>query len=115
MSAFVNSFGYVTQLYSDHIFLVDVLMRGVSGFWFIDSLIGDAPWNWVIEFYSGDEKVLNLLFHHVIVYNSRFSRVYVVVYRDFGGLNPYLITRLSRMMKGYVDGVLSRDALDTWI
>lgn len=85
---------------------MNVLVQSVSGFWFIDSLIGGIPWNWAIEFFGENEKVLNLLFHHVIVYNSRFSRVYVIIYKDFGGLNPYLITRLSRIMNGDVDNVL---------
>ncbi len=76
----------------------------ITGARIIDDAIGPAPRHWIIEFY-GDEKLVDLLMHHTVAYQSRRSTVYLVIDTDFGGLDPYLISRLSRRLGGNIDNI----------
>ncbi|ABN69382.1 conserved hypothetical protein [Staphylothermus marinus F1] len=80
-------------------------MVKITGFWFIDRFFNGIPWNGVYEFYSSDNSLLELLFHHVISVSSVYGRVYVVLVREFGGLDPYFLLRLIRMRRGDPDNV----------
>jgi len=72
---------------------------GVTGICVVDSMIGMVPRNWIIEFY-GDENTVNPVLHYVTAYRSRFGRVLVLLNKDFGGLDPYTVTRLARILGG---------------
>ncbi|ADI31672.1 hypothetical protein [Staphylothermus hellenicus] len=80
-------------------------MVKITGFWFIDRFFDGIPWNSVYEFYSSDNRLLELLFHYVISISSVYGRVYVVLVREFGGLDPYFLLRLTRMHRGDPDNV----------
>jgi len=58
----------------------------------------------VIEFYSSSDRVLGEIFHRVIAVNSK-HKVYVVIAREYGGLNPYYVEKLVRIHGGDVDNI----------
>jgi hypothetical protein len=74
-------------------------MMGVTGIDRVDMLIGRVPWNWIIEFYGG-ERILHYLMHHTLAYNSRFTRILLLHNEEFGGIDPYLLQRLTRVLGG---------------
>ncbi len=78
---------------------------GVTGFKQIDMLVGIIPRDWIVEFY-GDEKLVHILLHHTLAYQSRFGKVLLYHTLDFGGLNPYLLQRLARILGGDIDEVM---------
>jgi len=72
---------------------------GLTGIYIVDNMIGPVPKHWIIEFY-GEENTVNPILHHVTAYRSRFGRVLVLLNKDFGGLDPYTVTRLARVLGG---------------
>ena len=81
-----------------------VLEVGVTGHPQLDMLIGDVPWSWIIEFY-GDEGILRYLLHHTLAYYSRHWKTLLFHTVDFGGIDPYLLQRLARIMKGSLENI----------
>ncbi len=71
----------------------------LTGIYILDNLIGSIPKYWITEFY-GDKGVIDSLLHYVTAYRSRFGRVLVLLNKDFGGLDPYTVTRLARVLGG---------------
>ncbi len=71
----------------------------LTGIYIIDNMIGTVPRRWIIEFY-GEENTLNQILHYIAAYRSRFGKVLVLLNKDFGGLDPYTITRLARILGG---------------
>ena len=70
----------------------------------LDELIKPLPEGWVVEFF-GDWDVIEVLLHRAAVALSAFGRVYVVFTQDFGGLNPYLMGRLSKVLRSDLSNV----------
>ncbi|MEM0355625.1 MAG: hypothetical protein QXT88_01915 [Desulfurococcaceae archaeon] len=69
---------------------------GITGFELIDELLTPLPNNWIIEFY-GDEFLVNYFFHTTLAFNSLWRRVYAVIVREYGGLDPGLLAKLCRI------------------
>lgn len=80
-------------------------MDRVTGFWFIDRFFERVSWAGVFEFFSGNSGLLELVFHHAVSVSSVYGQVYVVLVREFGGLDPYFVLRLIRMRRGDPDNV----------
>jgi len=72
---------------------------GITGIYLLDNLIGSIPRYWILEFY-GDESIVNSLLHYITAYRSKFGRVLVLLNKDFGGLDPYTVMRLTRILNG---------------
>ncbi|MCE4606128.1 MAG: hypothetical protein F7B59_02200 [Desulfurococcales archaeon] len=72
---------------------------GLTGIYPLDSLIGSIPRYWILEFY-GEESVVSSLLHYITAYRSRFGSVLVLLNKDFGGLDPYTVMRLTRILNG---------------
>lgn len=70
--------------------------RGITGFELIDELLLPLPSNWSVEFY-GDEFLVDYFFHTTLAYNSGWRRVYAVIVREYGGLDPGLLAKLCRI------------------
>jgi len=77
---------------------------GITGFKQIDMLIGVIPRDWIVEFY-GDDKLVYLLLHYTLAYQSSFGKVLLFHTVDFGGLDPYLLQKLSKILHGDIDRV----------
>ncbi|MCE4614271.1 MAG: hypothetical protein F7B60_01890 [Desulfurococcales archaeon] len=72
---------------------------GLIGIYILDKLIGSIPNYWILEFY-GDRRIVSSLLHYVTAYRSKFGRVLVLLNKDFGGLDPYTVMRLTRILNG---------------
>jgi hypothetical protein len=72
---------------------------GVTGLYPVDNLVGNIPRHWILEFY-GEEKAVSSILHYVTAYRSRFGKVLVLLNKDFGGLDPYMVARLARILEG---------------
>lgn len=68
----------------------------ITGFSLIDELIAPLSENWILEFY-GDELLVLYLYHMTLAYNSAWRKVYSVIARERGGLDPVLLSRLCRV------------------
>jgi len=91
----------------------------ITGLQVIDGLIGNIPWNYAVEIYSSVEKIINEIFHRAIAINSVKSSVYVLIAREYGGLNPYYLEKLTRIYNGDLGNVYvsrcfkTRDVVDS--
>ena len=77
-------------------------LTGIDG---LDRLVSPLRRGWIVEFYGG-EATLRLVYHRAIAEASRRGRVAVVHVQEFGGLNPYLLSRLARIAGGSVDNIV---------
>ncbi|NPA99054.1 MAG: hypothetical protein GXO43_06705 [Crenarchaeota archaeon] len=77
----------------------------ITGISIIDDALGPVPRHWMVEFY-GDEKLVDLVMHYTVAYRSRYDTVYLVINTDFGGLDPYLVSRLARRLGGSIDNIM---------
>ncbi|WP_131160410.1 hypothetical protein [Aeropyrum pernix] len=79
-------------------------MTSVTGVPSLDRLLSPVPSSgWVVEVYGGAAR---LLAHSAVAEASRRGRVAVVNVQDFGGFDPYLAARLSRMRGGDPGNIL---------
>jgi len=91
----------------------------ITGIHVIDDLIGGIPWNYAVEIYSSVEKIVNEVFHRAIAVNSARSSVYVLIAREYGGLNPYYLEKLTRIYNGDLGNIYvsrcfkTRDVIDS--
>jgi len=71
----------------------------------LDHLVTPLPSGLAVEFF-GDWSIVNVLMHRVAVVNAVSDKVAVVLTQDFGGLDPYLMTRLVRVFRARCGEVL---------
>ena len=64
----------------------------------LDWLVSPLSGGWAVEFF-GDWSVVNVLMHRVAVVNAVSDRVAVVLTQNSGGLDPYLMARLVRILR----------------
>lgn len=76
----------------------------VIGFSLIDELISPIRSDWSVELY-GDELLINYFFHVTLAYNSVWRRVFVIVAKEFGGIDPALLVKLCRIHGCSLNGV----------
>lgn len=78
---------------------------GVTGLPSLDTLLEPLRRGWIVEFY-GYEGGVRLVYHHAVAEAARRGMVAVVHVQEFGGLNPYLLTRLSKIRGSDPENIL---------
>ena len=84
----------------------------ITGISIVDDALGHVPRHWMIEFY-GDDRIVDLVMHYTVAFRSRYDTVYLVINTDFGGLDPYLVSRLTRRLGGSIDNIMVSRAFRT--
>jgi len=74
-------------------------MKKLSCIESIDALIDPVEPGWAVEFY-GDWDIMYALLHRVIACLSIRGYVYVYLNQLFGGLDPYRLSRISKLLGG---------------
>ena len=80
-------------------------MKGPTGIPSLDTLLRPVQEGWIVEAY-GDGEPVSLVMHHSLASLSRGGTVALVNVQDFGGVNPYLVRRLSKLYGGSPERVL---------
>lgn len=71
----------------------------------LDELLIPLKRDWIIEFY-GDEGIVLKIMHYTVAYRSVDEYVYVVLNKEFGGIDTLYLVKLCRLFNCRLDNIL---------
>lgn len=77
----------------------------ITGIWFLDELIGEFKEGSIIELYGSDEKIIGEIFHRSIALLSKNHDLFIILAKEFGGIDPYYLSKLARIHHGDISRI----------